>query len=152
MNPWHSCLCSEEQLRKKASVLFGIRFDDNKYSELKKHLDTIKGNKDLVCGFSFEKKNIINWHAFLIGIMAYKYIKIFKSKFRLRSQLCHDWFGFMFTDFIVRTITRLCRHVQKYRNELGWNISQFVSIYESPILFDWSKLLRKQFLRTRELK
>lgn len=53
-------VCSEEQLRKKASVLFGIRFDDNKYSELKKHLDTIKGNKDLVCGFSFEKKNIIN--------------------------------------------------------------------------------------------
>lgn len=39
---------NEEQLRKKASVLFGIRFDDNKYSKLKEHLDTIKGNKDLV--------------------------------------------------------------------------------------------------------
>lgn len=49
-------VCSEEQLRKKASVLFGIRFDDDKYSKLKKHLDTIKGNKDLVCVFPFEKK------------------------------------------------------------------------------------------------
>lgn len=50
-------VCSEEQLRKKASVLFGIRFDDNKYSKLKEHLDTIKGNKDLVCVFFFLKKN-----------------------------------------------------------------------------------------------
>lgn len=52
---------------------------------MKKYLDIIKGNKDLVCGFFFEKKNIINWYVFFIGIMVYKYIKIFKLKFRLRS-------------------------------------------------------------------
>lgn len=50
---------SERQLKKKASVLFGIRFDDKKYSELKAHLDTIDENRDLVCDSSLEKDNWI---------------------------------------------------------------------------------------------
>lgn len=49
-------VCSERQLKKKASVLFGIRFDDKKYSELKAHLDTIDENRDLVCVSKPEKK------------------------------------------------------------------------------------------------
>lgn len=56
MTHWHLFVFSEEKLRKKASVLFGIRFDDKKYSELKTHLNTIKGNKDLVCESLFEKR------------------------------------------------------------------------------------------------
>lgn len=55
-------ICSEEQLRKKASVLFGIRFDDKKYSELKTQLKIIKENKDLVCKFLLEKRNQIDAH------------------------------------------------------------------------------------------
>uniref|UniRef100_K1QH82 Transient receptor potential cation channel subfamily M member 8 n=1 Tax=Magallana gigas TaxID=29159 RepID=K1QH82_MAGGI len=46
---------NEEQLRKKASVLFGIRFDDKKYSELKTQLKIIKENKDLVGVFDFHQ-------------------------------------------------------------------------------------------------
>ena len=40
--------CSEEQIRKKASVLFGIKFDGTNYSTLEEHLKIIKSNKDLV--------------------------------------------------------------------------------------------------------
>ena len=43
-----SFFCSEEQIRKKASVLFGIKFDGTNYSTLEDHLRTIKSNKDLV--------------------------------------------------------------------------------------------------------
>nr|XP_022311194.1 uncharacterized protein LOC111116490 [Crassostrea virginica] len=39
---------SEEQIRKKASVLFGIKFDGTNYSTLEDHLKTIKNNKDLI--------------------------------------------------------------------------------------------------------
>ena len=40
--------CSEVQIRKKANVLFGIKFDGTNYSTLENHLKTIKNNKDLV--------------------------------------------------------------------------------------------------------
>ena len=40
--------CSEEQIRKKAGVLFGIRFEETKYKKLEEHLELIKSNKDLV--------------------------------------------------------------------------------------------------------
>ncbi|XP_065938117.1 transient receptor potential cation channel subfamily M member-like 2 isoform X1 [Magallana gigas] len=46
---------NERQLKKKASVLFGIRFDDKKYSELKAHLDTIDENRDLVGVFDLDQ-------------------------------------------------------------------------------------------------
>lgn len=40
--------CSEEQIRKKAGVLFGIRFEGTSYDKLEAHLKIIKSNKDLV--------------------------------------------------------------------------------------------------------
>lgn len=39
---------SPDELRKKASVLFGIRFDEKKYDDLKKDMKYIKENSDLV--------------------------------------------------------------------------------------------------------
>lgn len=39
---------SKNLLRKKASILLGIRFDDTTYQELKKHLKSIDKAKDLV--------------------------------------------------------------------------------------------------------
>lgn len=39
---------SPDELRKKASVLFGIRFDEKKYDDLKKGMKSIKENSDLV--------------------------------------------------------------------------------------------------------
>lgn len=39
---------SPDELRKKASVLFGIRFDEKKYDDLKKDMKSIKENSDLV--------------------------------------------------------------------------------------------------------
>lgn len=39
---------SKNSLRKKASILLGIRFDDTTYQELKKHLKSIDKAKDLV--------------------------------------------------------------------------------------------------------
>ncbi|XP_052693613.1 transient receptor potential cation channel subfamily M member-like 2 [Crassostrea angulata] len=48
-------LQNEEVLRKKASVLFGIRFDDTKYNELEKHLATIKKKKDLIGVFDLDQ-------------------------------------------------------------------------------------------------
>lgn len=39
---------SQDELRKKASVLFGIRFDEKKYDDLKKDMKSIKENSDLV--------------------------------------------------------------------------------------------------------
>nr|XP_034321515.1 transient receptor potential cation channel subfamily M member 2-like [Crassostrea gigas] len=42
-------------LRKKASILLGIRFDDTTYQELKKHLKSIDKAKDLVGVFDLER-------------------------------------------------------------------------------------------------
>eukprot|EP00105_Crassostrea_gigas_P038065 XP_019922213.1 PREDICTED: uncharacterized protein LOC105326905 isoform X5 [Crassostrea gigas] len=42
-------------LRKKASILLGIRFDDTTYQELKKHLKSIDKAKDLVEVFDLER-------------------------------------------------------------------------------------------------
>lgn len=39
---------SKNLLRKKASILLGIRFDDTTYQELNKHLKSIDKAKDLV--------------------------------------------------------------------------------------------------------
>lgn len=39
---------SKNLLRKKVSILLGIRFDDTTYQELKKHLKSIDKAKDLV--------------------------------------------------------------------------------------------------------
>lgn len=39
---------NERLLKKKAGVLFGIRFDDKKYNELKTHLETINENRELI--------------------------------------------------------------------------------------------------------
>lgn len=41
-------ICSKNVLCKKASISLGIRFDDSKYKELKKHLKTIGKAKELV--------------------------------------------------------------------------------------------------------
>lgn len=46
------CVCfSGEEIRKKASILFGIQFDKKRYEDLVNLLDTIKKFKDLVRDF-----------------------------------------------------------------------------------------------------
>lgn len=42
------CICSEDLLPKKASILLGIQFDDTKYQELKTHLEKIRIARNLV--------------------------------------------------------------------------------------------------------
>ncbi|XP_061190896.1 transient receptor potential cation channel subfamily M member 8-like [Saccostrea echinata] len=42
---------NNDLLRKKASLLFGIRFDSNNYEKLKDYLDTIKQKEDLIAVF-----------------------------------------------------------------------------------------------------
>lgn len=44
--------CSPSELRKKANTLFGIQFDDAKYSKLGKLLETISEKRELVSSFS----------------------------------------------------------------------------------------------------
>ncbi|XP_078329891.1 transient receptor potential cation channel subfamily M member 2-like [Crassostrea virginica] len=48
-------LQSSKSLRKKASVLFGIRFDDTSYTTLHEYLMTIRRNRDLVGVFDLNK-------------------------------------------------------------------------------------------------
>ncbi|XP_056002346.1 transient receptor potential cation channel subfamily M member 2-like isoform X2 [Ostrea edulis] len=43
-----------EKLRKKASLLFGIRFDDNSFETLTKYLETIKKKEDLIGVFDVD--------------------------------------------------------------------------------------------------
>lgn len=44
---------SGEEIRKKASILFGIQFDKKRYEDLVNLLDTIKKYKDLVRDFQY---------------------------------------------------------------------------------------------------
>lgn len=46
-------ICSKNVLCKKASISLGIRFDDSKYKELKKHLKTIGKAKELVSTYTY---------------------------------------------------------------------------------------------------
>nr|XP_034320576.1 transient receptor potential cation channel subfamily M member-like 2 isoform X2 [Crassostrea gigas] len=46
---------SGEEIRKKASILFGIQFDKKRYEDLVKLLDTIKNYKDLVGEFDLDR-------------------------------------------------------------------------------------------------
>lgn len=46
-------ICSKKVLCKKASISLGIRFDDSKYKELKKHLKTIGKAKELVSTYTY---------------------------------------------------------------------------------------------------
>lgn len=45
-----------DELWKKASILFGIQFDDKKYKELQKLLGKIKKKRNLVSGFLKKQK------------------------------------------------------------------------------------------------
>lgn len=44
-------LCSDQILKKKASMLFGIRFEEKNYEILKEYLTKIKEKTDLVSLF-----------------------------------------------------------------------------------------------------
>lgn len=41
-------ICSNDEFRKKASISFGIQFDNDKYELLETHLKEIIKHKDLV--------------------------------------------------------------------------------------------------------
>ena len=41
--------CRSDQLRKKAGIFFGMKFEDNLFNSLQKDLEIIRKTKDLVC-------------------------------------------------------------------------------------------------------
>lgn len=57
--------CSPSELRKKANTLFGIQFDDAKYSKLGKLLETISEKRELVSSFSDLLNLLLFWLLFL---------------------------------------------------------------------------------------
>lgn len=74
---------SEEQIRKKAGVLFGIRFEGDRYKELEAHLKTIKSNKDLV---SVTFKTVIFETFSIIRVCSGKKIK-YEKKYSFRRNI-----------------------------------------------------------------
>lgn len=47
--------CSQHVLRKKSSLLFGIKFDETQYTKIKEHLELIEQNRELVGIFDLDR-------------------------------------------------------------------------------------------------
>lgn len=60
------------QFRKKAALLFGIKFDETIFQKLKENLRIIRKNKDLVSGFFY---SILKYIGVFFSIPSYQRIK-----------------------------------------------------------------------------
>lgn len=74
---------SKNLLCKKASISLGIRFDDSKYAELKKHLKTIGKAKELVSYEFAIERLILNYNISKGNKMFAYYVNALNKSFKI---------------------------------------------------------------------
>lgn len=110
------CVCfSGEEIRKKASILFGIQFDKKRYEDLVNLLDTIKKYKDLVRDFQyflyfllkriFKKVKVhFDWNVNLITSMMTNPFYWIRNKLKNLNLLCFNKLQRLWKIFLGRGI------------------------------------------------
>lgn len=79
---------SPSELRKKANTLFGIQFDDAKYSKLGKLLETISEKRELVSSFS-DLLNLCCYSEYYFYIFVGNLITFTYKVMKYSSMSCH---------------------------------------------------------------